>query len=142
MLVSVEGFDPSHILVGWVRNLSDAVGGEPALDGSDVGSGGSSEGINFSLRQPLSVVGALRVGNVKELLLETLDVVLLQTNLSLDERTTVSLALRGPVSRHAGDVGEFGKRSMLLGRGSKHTDGSGGSKGDLGEGNHCEGTVG
>lgn len=127
-----------NILVGGLLNLGDSVGGEPRLDGSNVLLGGSSVLGNLLLGQPLAVVAAARVGDIEELLLETLDVVLLKTNLGLDHGTLISLTLCSPVDWQTLNLAESDERAMLSGS-SKRTDGSGGSEANLGEGNHCEG---
>lgn len=126
-----------NILIGGLLNLSDTVGGEPRLDGSNILLSGSSVLSNLLLGQPLAVVAAVRVGDIEELLLETLDVVLLKTNLGLNHGALVSLTLGSPVDWQALDLAESDERSMLSGS-SKRTDGSGGSEANLGEGNHCE----
>lgn len=127
-----------NILVGGLLNLGDAVGSEPRLDGSNILLSGSSILGNLFLRQPLAVVAAVGVGDIEELLLETLDVVLLKTNLGLDHGTLVSLTLCSPVDWQVLDLAESDERAMFSGS-SKRTDGSGGSEANLGEGNHCEG---
>lgn len=115
------------------------MGGEPSLNGGNIGVFGSSEDVHFVLGEPLAVIGARWVGNVKELLLETVNVVLLEPNMGLDQGTMVSLSQGNPASRQVSELVELDKRAiLLLRRGSQHTCGRGDNNGNPGDGNHSD----
>lgn len=118
-------------------DLGDASGSQPSLDGSNIGRVGGSVSLNLLLGEPLAVVLAGGVGDVEQLGLEALDVVLLKTNGGLHHGSLVGLAGSAPAGGNVLELTKLGERSML-GRGCKDTDSSGGSQADLGESNHID----
>ena len=127
------------LLVSGLRSLVDAMRGQPSLNSFDVASGRSSEFLHLLGGKPFSVVGAVRVGDVHQLLLKTLDVALLKTNLSLDHGALAGLAMRLPFGRNLLELVELDQRAVGAGsRNGNGTDCGGDGEAELGEGNHGE----
>lgn len=128
-----------NLLVGGHRDVGDAVGSKPGLDGGNISCSRRRVLVNLLLGQPLAVIGALGVGDVHELVVQTLHVVLLKTDLGLDHGVPVGLAKRSPGGGKLLGLIELDKRAMLLRRSGNDTSSSSGDKDNLGDGNHCDG---